>query len=92
MNNCNPDDAVVMHPVLREAIRWTTSASLMYSAIMVFRCPCDVLPACKFSRFLLVAGVPVAGLIAWNVHALMRSDAMFTALKKQFRVPPAPSA
>lgn len=73
-----------MHAVVREIIRWASSAGLAYVAVMIAGCPCEVLPACKFDRFLLFAGLPVAGLTAWNVYALMQSDATFTALKNQF--------
>lgn len=77
-----------MHYIAREAIRIVASASLAYTAVMIYRCPCDVLPACKFSRFLLLGLLPVVGLTAWNVYALMQSDAAFTALKKQFKLGP----
>lgn len=74
-----------MH-VPTEIARWAFSASMVYAAILVFRCPCDTLAACKFGRFLLVAGIPVAALTAWNVLDLMKSDAAFKALKLKFNV------
>ena len=70
---------------VREVIRYTTAASLVYSGFMIARCPCDVLPACKFGRFVVTAVVPVTALVAWNVHALMRDQRMFLMLKKTMR-------
>lgn len=52
---------------LKEPARLAITASLIYSAWLVYKCPCDTLVACQRTEFYLATLAPVIAIAVMNV-------------------------
>lgn len=50
----------------KEPLRLALTASLLYSAWVVYKCPCETLVACRQNEFYVATLIPVAAVFYMN--------------------------